>query len=274
MSAFLNYLPPLIYGTAWKKDRTADLVESALLCGFRGIDTACQPKHYHEAGVGEGLLRVIKQGVDRDTLYIQTKFTPIAGQDPVTIPYNPSSSISEQVKQSVQTSLKNLNIDYLDALLLHSPLPTLDQTFLAWRTLEDLHHQGTIFRIGISNCYSLDVFTAIFNEAKIKPTLLQNRFYADTDYDKELRKWCDEHRVIYQSFWTLTANTHILLHPVMSQMASIYGVTVEQLFFRFVTQLGIIPLIGTCSKKHMEDDLDVFKFSLTDDQISQINAIL
>lgn len=69
-------MPSLIYGTAWKKERTADLVEQAIMYGFRGIDTACQPKHYDESLVGEALRRVRNQGITREDLFVQTKFTP------------------------------------------------------------------------------------------------------------------------------------------------------------------------------------------------------
>lgn len=120
-SSSLN-VPPLIYGTAWKKERTAELVEKAILCGFCGIDTACQPKHYNEPGVGEALSNLKIQGIPRESLFIQTKFTPLSGQDPTRVPYNPSATIKDQVLQSFQTSLKNLGVKYLDALLLHSPL--------------------------------------------------------------------------------------------------------------------------------------------------------
>jgi diketogulonate reductase-like aldo/keto reductase len=81
------HLPDLIYGTAWKKERTVALVEQALTLGFRGIDTAGQPKHYDEAGVGLGLAQAMKAGLHREDIYVQTKFTPLDGQDPQRIPY-------------------------------------------------------------------------------------------------------------------------------------------------------------------------------------------
>jgi diketogulonate reductase-like aldo/keto reductase len=116
-------MPKLIYGTAWKKERTAALVEQAVAAGFRGIDTACQPKHYHEAGVGEGIADCISRGlVTRPELYLQTKFTSLDGQDPQRIPYDPKVSLSDQVSQSFQVSLANLQTTYLDCLVLHSPM--------------------------------------------------------------------------------------------------------------------------------------------------------
>eukprot|EP00899_Mesostigma_viride_P002169 jgi/Mesvir1/11953/Mv26163-RA.1 len=121
-------VPRIIYGTAWKKDRTADLVYQAVMTGFRAIDTACQPKHYKEPGVGEALLRLAADGISREQIFLQTKYTPVGGQDPNDIPYDPSAPLAEQVKQSVAKSLSNLHTDYLDSLVLHSPLPTIPQT--------------------------------------------------------------------------------------------------------------------------------------------------
>ena len=97
----LSKMPPIVYGTAWKKERTAELVLAAVRAGFRGIDTACQPKHYHEAGVGDALVQLQAEGVERDSLWIQTKFTPLAGQDPANCPYEKFTSLENQVAESV-----------------------------------------------------------------------------------------------------------------------------------------------------------------------------
>ena len=86
----MKSVPPVFYGTAWKKERTAELVELAIRMGFRAIDTACQPKHYNEAAVGEGIL---KSKIAREELFIQTKYTPFNGQDPNRVPYNPKDPI-------------------------------------------------------------------------------------------------------------------------------------------------------------------------------------
>ena len=266
-------IPPVIYGTAWKKERTAELVENAVLHGFRGIDTACQPKHYHEPGVGQALQRLKQQGIARESLFLQTKYTPLSGQDPARVPYDPNAPIGQQVRQSFLTSLKNLEVDNIDALILHSPLSHHAHTMEAWRAMEEIHQQGGSRLIGISNCYEPEVFKLIYEDATVKPSILQNRFYADTDYDKILRKWCNEKSVRYQSFWTLTANPHFLSDPLLQSIALSRDITVEQLFYRFLTQQKIIPLIGTCSEKHMQQDLSIFDFTLTDDEIEQINGL-
>src|SRR5688572_14497701 len=94
-------VPRLVYGTAWKEDRTAGLVKAALAAGFRGIDTANQRKHYFEAGAGEGLAA---SGVARADVFLQTKFTYARGQDH-RLPYDPSASYTLQVEQSFARSL-------------------------------------------------------------------------------------------------------------------------------------------------------------------------
>lgn len=84
----LDSFPRIIYGTAWKEDRTADLVYDAVLSGFRHIDTACQPRHYQEEKVGEGWTRAAAElGLSRDSIWLQTKYTSLDGQDPERVPY-------------------------------------------------------------------------------------------------------------------------------------------------------------------------------------------
>lgn len=266
-------MPRLLYGTAWKKDRTADLVTSAVKYGFRGIDTACQPKHYNEAGVGEAILRLSSEGISRKDLYIQTKFTPVNGQDPLNIPYDRKAPLSEQVAQSFEVSKHNLGVDYVDGLILHSPLENIERTLIAWQAMEQIYKLGGTKLIGISNCYDVDLFKRMYEAAHIKPAVIQNRFYSDTDYDNELRKWCREKKIIYQSFWTLTANPHILSSEPVQKAAYTYQKTPAQVLFRVLVDIGIVPLTGTCSEKHMKEDLEIFDFNLPVPVIQEISAL-
>lgn len=114
-------LPDFIYGTAWKEERTAALTEMALRAGFRAIDTANQRRHYFEAGVGQALAAAYRAGiVTRAELFLQTKFTDAQGQDH-RLPYDPEASLSEQVAQSLASSLDHLGTDYVDSFVLHGP---------------------------------------------------------------------------------------------------------------------------------------------------------
>ncbi|MGZ5049893.1 MAG: aldo/keto reductase family protein [Methylobacter sp.] len=267
-------MPRIIYGTAWKKDRTAALVEQALTTGFRGIDTACQPKHYHEAGVGAGMAACLKHGLKRNELYLQTKFTSVGGQDPANIPYDASAGFKAQIEQSFQASLNNLQTDYLDCLVLHSPFANPKHTLEAWQTMEKLVAAGWVKQLGISNCYDPEQFKQLYLNATIKPAVIQNRFYAASGYDKEIREFCREHKIVYQSFWTLTANPNVLASNLLQTLAAKYHRSPEQFFFRYLSQIGIVPLTGTTSATHMRDDLAIFEFELDTEECAAIEALL
>jgi diketogulonate reductase-like aldo/keto reductase len=263
-------MPSLIYGTAWKKEKTTDLVVQAILSGFRGIDTACQPKHYEEALVGKALAQLRDHGIKREELYIQTKFTPLAGQDPNRIPYNPNEPLEIQVEQSFEASKRNLGIDYIDSYVLHSPIFPFKDLLSVWGIMEKIYHSGGVHQLGISNCYDLEILERLYRDATVKPAVVQNRFYAESGYDVELRQWCNEKGIIYQSFWSLTANPHILASPAVVSMAKKYDKTQAQILYRYLHQLDIVPLIGSTSKQHIEEDLDIFSFELTPDEITGI----
>lgn len=267
--------PTMIYGTAWKKDKTADLVELAIGQGFRAIDTACQPKHYNEKLVGVGVQRALAEhGLMREDLFLQTKFTPLGGQDPNATPYNPTDSIEKQIKTSLAVSKANLQTEYLDSLVLHSPIFPFSELEKAWRVFEGFVTNGDVRQIGISNCYEIDLFKRLYETATIKPKVLQNRFYNATSYDKELRAFCKEKGVSYQSFWSLSANPHLLNATEILALSTKYQKSAPVIFYRFLTQIGVTPLNGTTSITHMREDLDIFSFALEKDEIERINALL
>lgn len=267
-------MPGLIYGTAWKQERTEDLVVRAVQTGFRGIDTACQPKHYQEPLVGQALQRLQSQGIAREQLFLQTKFTPLSGHDPQHIPYDKNAPLRVQVEQSFQTSKTNLQSDYVDSLLLHSPLSSYQDTLIVWRALEAIYQNGGALRLGISNCYDLSLLQQLYADSNIKPNVLQNRFYQASGYDVPLRQWCNELDIIYQSFWTLTANPHILASNTVITLARKYGKTEAQILFCFLGQIGITPLTGTCSEQHMREDLASFDIELNNDEVASLNQLL
>jgi diketogulonate reductase-like aldo/keto reductase len=204
-------IPEILYGTAWKKDKTQTFVELAIRTGFRGIDTACQPKHYYEKDVGDALAKLYAENIiTRQDIFLQTKFTSLRGQDPSNIPYDRTKPLIDQVKQSFQKSLENLQTEYLDSLVMHSPMDTIEESILVWKTFESFYKAGQVHYLGLSNTYNLRVLQAIYEAAEIKPSFLQNRFYRDTNFDVQIREFCHQHNIIYQSFWTLTANPDII----------------------------------------------------------------
>ena len=242
--------------------------------GFRGIDTAGQPKHYEEALVGAAVQWLAQHGVPRELLFLQTKFTPLAGQDPARLPYDMEAPIEQQVAQSFAGSLNNLQTDYLDCYILHSPLMPHTLLMRAWRAMEEIHASGAARLLGISNCYDADILKALHADALIKPAVVQNRFYRETGYDRSLRQWCLSQGVIYQSFWTLTANPHLLDSSTVRSLARHHGKTEAQVLFRYLNQSGILPLTGTTSQQHMQEDLAIFAFELTAAELESISRLL
>lgn len=256
-------IPKIVYGTAWKKDATEALVRQAIQQGFRGIDTAGQPKHYDEAGVGAAVISCLSSALTRSDLYLQTKFTPLPGHDPERIPYDPLAPPAEQVRQSFAASLYNLQTDYVDCLVLHSPITEPETMAGVWETMEALVDAGAARQLGISNCYSLQYLNELCRTARIKPAVVQNRFYAQTSYDRGVRSFCRQQGIVYQSFWTLTANPHVLAHQTVKGLAAEYSRTPAQILFRYLTLEGVVPLTGTKSPAHMREDLEIFAFELT-----------
>ena len=258
----LDSFPRIIYGTAWKEDRTADLVYDAVLSGFRHIDTACQPKHYQEEQVGEGWTRAAAElGLGRESIWLQTKYTSLDGQDPERIPYDKDASLEDRVRQSVAKSLENLRTDYLDSLVMHGPEGNWDDMFTVWRVFEELVDEGKVRALGISNFYQADAVEFLYDNVKIKPSVVQNRFYKDSDvaYDVLTRAFCLEKEMEYQSFWTLGANKHGLQNERIQELARAKQLTVENLMYAFVMAIGITPLDGTTNKQHMREDMDLLK---------------
>src|SRR5437660_10749985 len=147
-------VPRFLYGTAWKEDRTRPLTDLALRQGFRGIDTANQRRHYHEAAVGQAVAAAVAGGlVARADLFLQTKFTFRRGQDH-RLPYDPAAPTATQVEQSFASSLAHLGTEVIDSYLLHGPtqrngLAAAD--WEAWRAMEALHDRVRVRLLGVRN---------------------------------------------------------------------------------------------------------------------------
>ncbi|HUQ70203.1 MAG TPA: aldo/keto reductase [Planctomycetaceae bacterium] len=268
-------VPRFLYGTAWKEDRTQPLVELALQQGFRGIDTANQRRHYHEAAVGQAIAASLANGVvSRDELFLQTKFTFQRGQDH-RLPYDAAAPIGDQVEQSFSSSLQHFGVEQLDALLLHGPTQRTGlaaEDWEAWRAMETIHESGRVRLLGISNV-SREQLQRLCDKARVPPSFVQNRCYADQGWDRRVREFCAAHQLVYQGFSLLTANRAALARPEIGRMAQRHQRTTSQIVFRFALDVGMIPLTGTTSADHMRDDLGVFDLRLTQDEIEQIEHL-
>ena len=267
-------IPSFMYGTAWKKESTTGLVLKAIDAGFTAVDTANQLVHYDEARVGEALLQLAKQGIARDKLFLQTKFTPVNGQDH-RLPYDARASITTQVEQSFASSLEHLHTDYLDSYVLHGPYSRRGlggEDWEVWAAIESLYDAGKTKTIGISNV-SAEQLTLLCTKAKHKPMMVQNRCYAAFGWDQTVREICRANQIIYQGFSLLTANSGIFAEPDLQALAAKYQTGLAQIVFRFSQQVGMLPLTGTTNPQHMKDDLQSDRFTLLPEEIKQIETI-
>jgi len=269
-----NKIPEFIYGTAWKEEATAQLTKKSVKAGFRAIDTANQKKHYREDFVGQALLELFEEGVKRESLFLQSKFTYSGGQDH-RLPYDPNDKISTQVISSFESTLKNLNTDYIDSYLLHGPSASnfvSDSDWEVWETFENLYKAGKAKMLGVSNV-TVHQVKELVEKAKIKPVFVQNRCFANQGWDKPVREYCLSNQIIYQGFSLLTANPQVVKSPSVSTIAAKLRVTPQQVVFRFAKQIGILALTGTTSELHMKEDLAILNFELTLDEMSSIATL-
>lgn len=264
-------VPRFFYGTAWKEERTKSLVELALTQGFRAIDTANQRKHYFEAAAGGG---VAASALPREDLFLQTKFTHRGGQDD-RLPYDPRVEISVQVKQSFTSSLTHLGVDLIDSYVLHGPsqrygLAPVD--WEAWRAMESIHDSGRARLLGVSNV-TLEQLRLLCDRARVRPRFVQNRCFAVDGWDRDVRTFCKEQGIVYQGFSLLTANRHVVSSAGIAKLAHKYGMTANQVVFRFALDVGMIPLTGTSNAEHMREDLAALDFALDPADVERIEAI-
>jgi diketogulonate reductase-like aldo/keto reductase len=268
-------VPRFLYGTAWKEDQTRQLAELALAQGFRGIDTANQRRHYHEAAVGQAISAAVARGVAaRDELFLQTKFTFRRGQDH-RLPYDPAAPVAAQVEQSFASSLAHLGTETIDSYLLHGPTQRVGLTpddWAAWRAMEAIHRRGRARFIGVSNV-TAEQLAALCREARVHPAFVQNRCYAAQLWDRLVRQFCSANGIIYQGFSLLTANREVLAHPEVARIAQRHGRSISQVVFRFALDVGMVPLTGTTDASHMRADLEVFDFQLGPEEVERIEGL-
>ncbi len=144
-----------------------------------------------------------------------------------------------------------------------------------YREFEKFVDDGRVKQLGISNLYDLNGLKKLYEDARHKPSVIQNRFHAETDFDSDIRQFCREKNIFYQSFWTLTANPNILQHPLVKQLAQDRQGSPAQVFFRFLIDIGLTPLTGTTDEKHMKEDLQVLQWpSFDNDTIGKLKKLI
>ena len=180
-----------------------------------------------------------------------------------------------QVAQSFASSLEHLHTDYLDSYVLHGPTQSVglgDDDWQIWGAMSALERQGQARVLGVSNV-SAEQLAELWRASEVKPVFVQNRCYARDGWDQEVRAFCRAHELAYQGFSLLTANRRELGSPALRRIAERHQRTIAQVVFAFARTVGMIPLTGTASRAHMDEDLAGLDLALDDDEVRAIETI-
>ena len=227
---------------------TQRVVEDAISAGYRSIDTAAM--YYNEKGVGDAVRAC---GVPRDELFITTKICD-------------SCYTKEETLRTVDHSMKQLGLDYVDLMLIHWPVgnPTV-----MWHTLEDLYKQGMFKAIGVSNFYP-NTFPKIVNGAKVMPVVNQCETHVLYQQRKML-EYLKPYNVALEAWSPLAEGRHgIFKNPVLMRIGEKYGKTSAQVALKFLIQNDIIIIPKTTHKERMVENIKLFDFTLSDEDLREI----
>lgn len=226
-------------------------VVDAIEAGYRLIDTAAV--YGNEKAVGRAIQRC---DVPREELFITSKlWVQDAGY--------------EKTKQAIHTSLKKLNLDYLDLYLIHRPF---GDYYGAWRALEEAYAQGKIRAIGLSNFDSARIIDLIMNN-KVLPAVVQVECYPFYQQE-ELLTFLKEHHIQMEAWGSFAeGKKNIFENPILKEIGQKYGKTTAQVILRWNIQRGIIPLTKSIHSNRIKENLSVLDFELSQEDMKSISQL-
>lgn len=244
-------MPALGFGTFMLAGEICEeAVAAAIQEGYRMIDTA--EAYGNEAAVGKG---IVKSGIDRKELFLVTKV---------------NYKSYENVRETVEQSLKNLQTDYIDLLLLHWPFANY---YNAWRELEKLYEEGKLRAIGLSNFEPAQLVDLIaYNKVVPAVNQIETNLYCQRSVE---RKWLDKKNVAHMAYAPLGQGNRneMFTEPEVVALAEKYNKKPSQILLRFLTQKDIIVIPRSTKPEHIRENFDIFDFSLTDDEIVKLTAL-
>ena len=229
-------------------DEAEASVSAALQCGYRLIDTA--NAYVNEKAVGRA---VNKSGVSREDIFLETKLWP---------------SFYEQ-RDAVDKTLQRLGTDYIDLLLIHQPAGN----YLAgYKLMEKAYKAGKVKAIGLSN-FNTRQIQEILSQCEVKPAVLQTEVHPYSQ-ERELKKFLAEEGMVIQAWYPLGHGDKALQQePVFTELAAKYGKSNVQIILRWHIQSGNIVIPGSKNPEHIKANLDLFDFTLSDEEMERIAAM-
>jgi len=237
------------------EDQTQAAVEAALEAGYRHLDTAAS--YGNEEAVGAA---IAASGLPRDDLFVTTKLW---------IQHAPTGSVEDDTKRAFDDSLRRLGLDHVDLYLIHQPL---GDYYSEWRAMQDLYKDGRIRAIGVSNFHP-DRLIDLIDHNEITPAVnqIETHPFHQRAADQELMR---ERGVQIESWGPFAeGRNNLFTDPVLTAIAEAHGKSVAQVVLRWLVQREVVVIPKSVRADRMAQNLDIFDFTLTDDQLKQIAAL-
>ena len=234
-------------------DEAENSVYNALKDGYSLIDTA--NAYVNEKAVGRGIRRAIEEGiVTREEVYLETKIWPSFYED----------------ENAVDKTLERLGVDYIDMLILHQPAGNY---VAGYKMLEKAKKEGKVKSIGISN-FTIEQMEDLLSQTEIVPSLTQveaHPYFPQT----ELKKYLDEKGIVLQAWYPLggKGNDSVLSEEVFARIGEKYSKTPAQAILRWHIDSNNIVIPGSRNEEHIRQNIDIFDFELTDEDMAEIAKI-
>lgn len=228
-----------------------EAVVQAIQAGYRLIDTAAA--YENEEAVGRAIKRC---GISREDLFITTKLWI-------------TDTSYEKAKEGFYRSLKRLGLDYVDLYLIHQPY---NDYYGAWRALEELYEEGKIRAIGVDN-FTQDRLADFIFFNKIKPAI--NMIECNVFFQREdERQYLNQQNIVMQAWSPLAAGQgNLFTNPLLCEIAEAHNKSVAQIILRWIVQRGIVPVVKSSNPTRMKENLDIFDFTLTENEMKKIATL-
>ena len=249
-----NSIPQIGFGTSpLNDDQVAPLVVAAIEAGYRHIDTAY--RYNNERGVGKGIR---DSGIDREDLFITTKLDgEFQGND--------------RAIGGLDESLRRLGLDYVDLLLIHWPLPQRDEYISTWKTFEKLVVSGKARSIGLSNFKPAHI-DRLLAEAGIRPAVNQIQLNPRITRSDQVA-YNTQMGIVTEAWSPLGAGNDLLKDSTLVAIAKKYAKTPGQVVLRWQIELGIVTIPRSSNPARIAQNIDIFDFILTNEEVASISAL-
>lgn len=249
-----NTIPQIGFGTSPLNDReVVPAILAALEAGYRHIDTAY--RYNNEKGVGQGIR---ESGIAREDLFVTTKLDGVFQGD-------------DRAIGGLEESLRRLGMEYVDLLLIHWPLPQRDQYVSTWKTFETLLAAGKTRSIGLSN-FKPSHIDRLLAETSVRPAVNQIQLNPRITRPDQ-RAYDSEQGIVTEAWSPLGAGNDLLRERALVSIAGKYGKTPAQVVLRWHIELGVVAIPRSANPRRIAENIDIFDFSLTDDEIALISAL-